>query len=245
MTDRGTIKGRFQKGPTTRYCMQALRRPLFMLVLLVFTSLSPMLTVSSMPIESAISSNDVIMTEEQRLALAASMWHVVSPDELIQVPLQPSTGILRMNIGSFDPLADDHPLPAVGLYDSNDFVKTGLAIVQLHARDGVMLEQLVERHSFTPVDFIGDEAWLVRLADPPTESIRQLHADDDVRWIGAQHPGWRIDSSLLLDPTIERFALVPAADLAYGGFESLSLDLIRMGAHNAWCGVGVLSLIHI
>lgn len=219
--------------------MQALRRPLFMLVLLVFTSLSPMLTVSSMPVESGATPDHVIMTEEQRLALAASMWHVLSPEELIQVPLQPSTGILRMNIGSFDPLADDHPLPAVGLYDSNDFVKTGLAIVQLHAHDGVMLEQLVERHSFTPIDFIGDEAWLVRLADPPTESIRQLHADDDVRWIGAQHPGWRIDSTLLFDPAIERLALVPAADLAYGGYESLSLDLIRMGAHNAWCGVGV------
>ena len=219
--------------------MQALRGPFLMLVLLVFTSLSPMLTVSSMPADSTTSSEDISMTEEQRLALAASMWNVFSPEELIQVPLQPSTGVLRMNIGSFDPLADDHPLPAVGLYDSNDFVHTGLAIVQLHAHDGVVLEQLVERHLFTPLDFIGDEGWLVRLADPPIESIRQLHADDDVRWIGAQHPGWRIDSSLLFDPSSERLALVPAADLTYGGFESLSLDLVRMGAHKAWCGVGV------
>ena len=219
--------------------MQALRRPLFMLVLLVFTSLSPLLTVSSIAVDSSTSSEDVILTEDQRLELAASMWHVLSPEELIQVPLQPSTGILRMNIGTFDPLAGDHPQPPVGLYDSNDFVKTGLAIVQLHAHDGVVLEQLVKRHSFTPIDFISDEAWLVRLADPPTESIRQLDADDDVRWVGAQHPGWRIDSSLMSDPSLERLALVPAADLAYGGFESLSLDLVRMGAHNAWCGVGV------
>ncbi len=219
--------------------MQALRRPLFMLVLLVFTSLSPILTVSSTPVDSSTPSEDVMMTEEQRLELAASMWHVLSPEELIQVPLQSSTGILRMNIGSFDPLAGDHPQAPVGLHDSNDFVKTGLAIVQLHAHDGIVLDQLVERHSFTPIDFISDEAWLVRLADPPTESIRQLHADDDVRWVGAQHPGWRIDSSLMSDPSLERLALIPAADLAYGGFESLSLDLVRMGAHNAWCGVGV------
>lgn len=219
--------------------MQALRRPLLMLVLLVLTSLSPMLAVSSESVESINEPTNTVMSEAERLALAASMWHVATPTERIQVPLQPSTGVLNMNIGSFDPTLHEHPTPGIGLFNANDFTTTGLAIVQLHAHDGMILQELIERHDITPLDFISDEAWLVRLADPPVDSIRALLVDDDVRWVGAQHPGWRIDASLLEGDASQRLALIPAADLSYGGFEALSLDLIRMGAHNAWCGVGV------
>ena len=219
--------------------MQALRRPLLMLVLLVFTSLSPMLSASSLEVDSSESEPAEMMSEQQRLELAASMWHVATASERFSTPLQPSSGLLRMNVGTFDPLLDSHPAPPLGLYDANDFSTTGLAMLQLHAHDGAVLDELVSRYSFTPLDFIGDEGWLIRLAEPPIDSLRLLHADDDVRWIGAQHPGWRIDVDLSSDVSTNRLALVPASDLGYGGFEQLSLDLINFGAEAVWCGVGL------
>ena len=218
--------------------MQGLRQPFLMLVLLVLTSLSPLLSASATDADFVESSPDVTMSEEERLALAASMWHVTSPVERVAVSLQPSTGILKLNTGSFDPLSDEHP-SANGLFDANDFTTTGLAIVQLHNHDGRVLEELVARHGIVPLDFIGDEGWLVRLAEPPVDSIRSLHADDDVRWVGAQHPGWRIDASIVAGGLVNHLALVPSSDLSIGGFEQLTVDLLRMGADEAWCGIGV------
>ncbi len=219
--------------------MQAMRRPFLMLVLLIFTSLSPLLTSGSADVNPAESEVNSLMSEEERLALAASMWHVATASQPFSVPLQPASGVLQMNVGSFDPLADVHPEPSGDLFDANDFQATGLAIVQLHAHDGTVLDDLIQRHGIVPLDFIGDEGWLIRLPSPPSASIRALHEDDDVRWVGAQHPGWRLDSTLASGLVAERLALVPASDLAIGGFEQLSLDLIRMGAQQAWCGVGV------
>lgn len=219
--------------------MQAMRRPFLMLVLLILTSLSPLLTSGSADVNPAESEVHSQMSEEERLVLAASMWHVASASQPFTVPLQPASGVLQMNIGSFDPLADVHPEPSGVLFDANDFQATGLAIVQLHAHDGTVLDDLIQRHGIAPLDFIGDEGWLIRLPSPPAASIRALQEDDDVRWVGAQHPGWRLESSLAGGLLSERLALVPASDLATGGFEQLSLDLIRMGAQQAWCGVGV------
>ena len=53
--------------------MQALRRPLMMLVLLVLTSLSPMLAVRSESVDSIDEPMYTVMSEAERLALAASM----------------------------------------------------------------------------------------------------------------------------------------------------------------------------
>ena len=235
MPRRGTIKGRFEKGPIVGIPMQALRRPFLMLVILVLTSLSPLLTAQSEP-QDLQESEPTFMSEQQRLELASSMWHLATPSERFVTSLQPTTGELHMNIGSFDPLFDDHPPTPLGLYDANDFTTTGLALVQLYAHDGTVLDRLVERHGITPLDYIGDEGWLVRLSEPPSDSLRALYEDDEVRWAGAQHPGWRIDGAIAQGSEPERLALVPAADLAYGGFEQLSLDLIHMGAEQAWCG---------
>ncbi|MEJ6716111.1 MAG: S8 family serine peptidase, partial [Euryarchaeota archaeon] len=222
--------------------MQAMRRPFLMLVLLIFTSLSPLLTSGSADVKPAESEVNSLMSEEERLALAASMWHVASASQPFSIPLQPASGVLQMNVGSFDPLADVHPEPSGVLFDANDFQATGLAIVQLHAHDGTVLDDLIQRHGIAPLDFIGDEGWLIRLPSPPAASLRALHEDDDVRWVGSQHPGWRLDSTLASGLVAERLALVPASDLAIGGFEQLSLDLIRMGAQRAWCGIGVCEI---
>ena len=99
MPRRGTIRGRFEKGPIVGIPMQALRRPFLMLVLLVLTSLSPMLSAQSEP-QDLPESEPGFMTEQQRLELASSMWHVATPSERFVTSLQPATGELHMNIGS-------------------------------------------------------------------------------------------------------------------------------------------------
>ena len=137
-----TTKGRFEKGPIVGNFMQALRLPFLMLVLLVFTSLSPMLTVHTKT-QDLQEPEPALMTEQQRLELASSMWHVATPAERFVAPLQPASGELHMNIGSFDPLFDDHPATPLGLYDANDFATTGLALLQLHQHDGAVLDRLV------------------------------------------------------------------------------------------------------
>ena len=108
--------------------MQALRRPVLMLVLLLLTSLSPLLTTGSADVNPT--EHEVIpsMSEEERLALAASMWHMASASQPFSVPLQPASGVLHMNVGSFDPLGDV-PEPSGVLFDANAFQTTGLAIV--------------------------------------------------------------------------------------------------------------------
>ena len=121
-------------------------------------------------------------------------------------------------MGSFDPLFDDHRPAPLGLYNANDFTTTGLALVQLHAHDGTVLDRLVERHGITPLDYIGDEGWLVRLSEPPSDSLRALYDDAEVRLAGPPHPGWRIDGTIAQGRATERLALVPAAACAHGGF---------------------------
>jgi hypothetical protein len=141
--------------------MQALRRPFLMLVILVLTSLSPLLTAQSEP-QDLQESEPTFMSEQQRLELASSMWHLATPSERFVTSLQPTTGELHMNIGSFDPLFDDHPPTPLGLYDANDFTTTGLALVQLYAHDGTGARQIGR----TPRDYTPRLHWRRRMAGP-------------------------------------------------------------------------------
>ena len=158
---------------------------------------------------------------------------------MVDVELRPASGILRIQAGEFDPLLSDGPVLDDHFMDMNDPLQTGLAFVQLHQHDGTVLESLIKDYSLTPLDYIADEGWLVRLASPPLSSLAALQDDDRVRWAGIQHPGWRMHSSLLQPSTTTHVALVPSSDLAIGGLDVLSLDLVKMGAEEAWCGIGL------
>ena len=178
-------------------------------------------------------------SEAERLELASSLWNLAEPIPITEVELRPSTGLLRLQAGEFDPLVSNGPMLNGHFSDLNDPEQTGLAMLQLHHHDGMILETLVKDYSITPLDFIADEGWLIRLPSPALPSLSALQDDQRVRWAGIQHPGWRIHSSLLEPSSTTHLALIPSSDLAIGGLDSLSLDLVKMGANEAWCGVGL------
>ncbi len=217
--------------------MQDVRRPVFMLILLLITSMSPLL-------QSEHSSGEVHLTENtpseaERLELASSLWNLAEPIPIVDVELRPSSGILRLQAGEFDPLLSEGPMLDDHFYDLNDPTQTALALLQLHHHDGGILETLVKEHSITPLDFIADEGWLIRLPSPTLPSLALLQDDERVRWAGIQHPGWRVHTSLLEPSSSTHLAIIPSSDLALGGLDTLSLDLVKMGANEAWCGIGL------
>ncbi len=217
--------------------MQDVRRPVFMLFLLLITSLSPLFQSEHSLGEVQLTENT--HSEAERLELAASLWNLAESMPIGDVELRPSSGILRFQGGEFDPLLSDGPTLDDHFYNLNDPTQTALAILQLHHHDGAILETLVKEHSITPLDFIADEGWLIRLPSPALPSLSLLQEDERVRWAGIQHPGWRIHTSLLQPSSSTYLAIVPSLDLALGGLDTLSLDLVKMGASEAWCGIGM------
>ena len=236
---RGTDKGRFEKGTWLRMLMQDIRRPVLMLFLLVLTSLGPVLQSETSPQLQTPLDEGILPSQSERLELATTLWGSIEPIPLTEIELRPSSGIIRIQAGEFDPLLSDGPALDAHFVDFNDPVQTAFAFLQLHEHDGNILEQLMKDYSFTPLDFIADEGWLIRLPSPPLSSLEALQSDERVRWAGVQHPGWRMHSSLLEPSSTTHLALVPSSDLAVGGLDSLSLDLVKMGAEEAWCGIGL------
>ena len=168
---RGTDKGRFEKGTWLRMLMQDIRRPVLMLFLLVLTSLGPVLQSETSPQLQTPLDEGILPSQSERLELATTLWGSIEPIPLTEIELRPSSGIIRIQAGEFDPLLSDGPALDAHFVDFNDPVQTAFAFLQLHEHDGNILEQLMKDYSFTPLDFIADEGWLIRLPSPPLSSL--------------------------------------------------------------------------
>ncbi len=232
--------------------MMSSRKAILLLLLLLVTSLSPVLADSSvthMDSENAMtdSSQSTIsqqqflsaLDEEQKLQLAVEHWNQMSTPKMIESSFKPTTGLLNLAIGSFDPLNEQLPTLDSNLLRNNDHMITGLAIIQLFSHDGLVLESLVSDYDLTILDFISDEGWLIRL---PQSSITldDLQQDSRIRWAGVEHPAMRISPQILDNPEASsKLAIIPASDLAVAGLSTLSKDLVSYGAESAWCGIGI------
>ena len=216
--------------------MQGVRQAFVMLILLLLTSIGPILSDNSEPLFEV---EGVDFTSESLdLTSIAQHWSELQSVGLTEIEFQEASGILRLQAGEFDPLLSEGPSIDYPFQNSQDHLRTGFAIIQLHRSDGTILESLEKDYSITPLDFLSDEGWLVRLPSPPSYSLELLQNDERVRWAGIQHPGWRIHSDLVVETSISHLALIPSSDLAFGGLGSLSLDLLKMGAEEVWCGIG-------
>ena len=177
-----------------------------------------------------------VPTEDERLQQASARWHVLPQPVLETGEWASSTGYIHLAAGSFDPLLGDEPFVPSGFGRLGDAQQTGLAMVQLHRADGLLMEELAKTYGLSVLDVLHDEAWLVRLPEPPMNTMQQLNADDRVRWVGHQSPGWRVHPGLLEDAKLgAALTLVPTPDLSTGGYEALATDLVRFGADDAWC----------
>ena len=175
------------------------------------------------------------MTEEERLDLAREQWSLMPQASWVEVPLKTSSGYLRLASGSFDPIVESGPALPESLIRGNDQVHTGMMMLQLHEANGAVLEHLMESYGFTVLDVLHDEGWLIRL--PSTQTVEQdLRDHPDVRWLGAQHPGWRVAPVLVDQPaSSESLLVLPTPDLAVGGYAQLATDMIRYGGQDARC----------
>ncbi len=176
-----------------------------------------------------------IMTETERLELAASHWRSMPSAQGVTTSLQPSTGLIHLAAGSFDPLVPSS-MTLLSSNDIHDVSATGMAIVQLHEPNGEVLEGLVTGHGLKVLDVLHDEAWLVRLPSPPLSSMASLQNEPDVRWVGPMHSSWRLAPEVDASPSMySALTLLPTPDLALGGLDVLSTDLVRYGASEASC----------
>lgn len=180
------------------------------------------------------------LSEIQRLELARSHWSTMPQASMVEASIKASTGQLHLSHGSFDPLISEGPVLPAWLVRDGDMVHTGLAILQLHEANGGVLSSLQEAYGFSVLDVLYDEAWLIRL--PSNADLPSLEQESAVRWLGAQHPGWRVAPSLLgHSAEIDAVSVVPTPDLGPGGFGALATDLVRYGASEASCDAWMCS----
>ncbi|MFL2962417.1 MAG: S8 family serine peptidase [Candidatus Poseidoniaceae archaeon] len=172
-----------------------------------------------------------VVIESDLLEDAAKKWHAMEPLDTIQSPLKDVDYQIYTSAGTFDPLAEE--IPKSRLDDSNDYRETGMAIVQLYHHTGDALYDLVEQHDVFVLDNLGTSTWLVRLSHP--SDIFAIKNDDSVRWVGSMMPGWRVSSDV--DSSTDYIAAIPAVDLNPMALDVLALDLLKMGADEAWCGL--------
>ena len=96
--------------------------------------------------------------EAERLATAASHWHLMP--SAVQVAVRDGTvsGVLRLASGSFDPLLGDGPEVPTSFTRLHDASYTGMVLIQLDQADGNLLDALVKQHDLTVLDVVHDEA---------------------------------------------------------------------------------------
>lgn len=215
------------------------------LVVVLFLLVSTPLTGAVEPVASKdfISASDEVnapfiepLTEAQRLVIAKEHWSPMPAATMFESSLKPSSGLVHQAAGSFDPLLSMGPTLPGELTRAEDMAHTGLVIVQLNTPNGDLMQSIAEGLGLTVLDASGDEAWLLRLPESPDAAVAGLGSSEHVRWFGSQQPGWRLAPSLVVNPASSPTVhLVPASDLALGGYGVLATDLVRYGASEVAC----------
>ena len=214
------------------------RRALMMLVLLLITSFSPALMPDNEQdsIEN-LELDETNFSEQQRLELATMNWHKADSMSFNGVEISAYSGLVHLSSGSFDPLSSSGPKVVERYYDELDYQKTGFAILQLEI--GSSLEKLQEKYDFTILDYLGEGSLMIRLPINVEQVFTEMNNDENIRWLGNMHPGWRVSDEILESHDTHSLIIIPSDDLQLGGFEKLVFDLTNYGADDAWCGIGV------
>ena len=103
------------------------RAPLLLVLLLLVSAPLSVLAehaVDDAP-EDALQTSAEPVTEEQRLAMAAAHWSMMPQATMEPIALMPSTGLLHLALGSFDPLLGSGPeVP-------NGYIRTNLSLIHI------------------------------------------------------------------------------------------------------------------
>ena len=166
-------------------------------------ALVPLILVAlmlTMPWTSTVSTSteDPLSTPLWTAAEAAENWFESEGAPGHSVAISSGSGELWVQTGNFDPLAEQPTIP-VYLQASDDPFATGFLIMQLFQNDGILAETIANGVGAIIVDTLPEDAWVLRLpssTEDRSSAILQLAEDDQVRWVGAQQPAWRLDVDL-------------------------------------------------
>ena len=131
-------------------------------------------------------------------AEAAENWYESEGSPGPSVAITSGSGKIWVQTGGFDPLFEQPSIPS-NLQAVDDPFATGFIVMQLHLNDGVLAESLAKGVGATVVDTLPEDAWILRLPSSVlgrSNAIIQLADNEEVRWIGAQQPAWRLDVDL-------------------------------------------------
>ena len=231
-----TFDGCFQKPSGFPRVMLQPRQLIFGMVLILGISFSP-LTHSeflSPDLEAEFSDQDHYRFNGGNLE---ANWFSASSKEVNQYPLKELSGQFTLAHGSFNPITEAPPLIPEKLQYAADFEQTGMKFIQLRTSDYTWLYNLESMGNLNILDVLGDGNFVIRVLPDLSESLAKIEDSEHVRWLGDLQPGYRIHPDLLDSNGHSKLAVIPASDLAVGGYAELSRDLISLGASTAWCGI--------
>ena len=165
-----------------------------------------------------------------------SEWNDIEHESIIASSIKPSSGIIHLEAGSFDPTDSQYPFFSPSLNIHDDYQTTGFAIIQLYERNGLILDYLSEKYEFDVLEHLSEESWIIRLSE---HNMDISHFEDaTIRWIGPLTPDARISIELSLSSLEEGTSvdLIPSPDLSEEGLNSIVMDVLNNGAQKAWCG---------
>jgi uncharacterized membrane protein len=226
-----------------REAMRMAWLPLMLVILMVATPWAAL--AGNDDYSDVISTELVEQTGTWSAEQAASNWYRAIGGEGGQVEISSGSGMLWPQTGTFDPTLQtpDFSSTPMALIDDADPFATGFLIMQLTLNDGEFAEMLAASVNGEVIDTLPEDAWILRLpAGNPQRAaaILTLAESPLVRWVGSQHPAWRLDLplhqlagsnvSLMID-----IDLTPAPDLTQRELETLESDLISTGAEQVRC----------
>ncbi|MEE2812518.1 MAG: S8 family serine peptidase [Candidatus Thermoplasmatota archaeon] len=194
--------------------------------------------------------NDALLNDSSgdwTAAEAAKNWFEASGSIGVPVPISQGSGHLWVQTGPFDPL-EHHPIVPNHLAATDDPFATGFLIMQLFSRDGELAQSIARGVESTIVDTLPEDAWVLRLPSGAAErasAITILSNDDRVRWIGSQHPAWRIHISLhdILPGQSINLDLTPAPELTDQEIDELETHLFAAGADKVRCDLWLCQVV--
>ena len=119
--------------------------------------------------------DDEVQDETGWASKASGNWHSSTPSSLQETSLKPINNLVPSPYGEFDPLVGYSPVPNLELENSNT-----LALVQLNSNDGGLISKLSEQFSFSILDRISTNVWIIKSSE--TNELSKLYEDSSVRW---------------------------------------------------------------
>ena len=215
-----------------------------MLAILCLMSLSPALASGQQTTQT--NSGDYTVTDPnpnlpQPLKIDSSdlkmSWRPLQQPSVVEVQLDEGSGFIHSRFGSFDPVWNEFPSSSTPLDNSRPEID-GLWIVQLVNSDGSVLTDYCQSNGCEVIDYIPDNAWLIR-ADAVIAG--QIEQQSFARWVGGEPASWRLGDSLILNwgelPLTIDLVLQPDSTLNEFEKQNLVNDLLRLNVDAVSCDV--------